>query len=139
MGSTWAAILLVIFFTILRTLGDWTRPAAVAIDCDHFTAGDTAARERCVELRPDDVELMMELGAAYEQVGQQDRAEAMYRRAVSVDPEDGDVRVRLATVLIRRGDITEGRQQARAALAIQPGRSAALDLIRRAEASAGGR
>jgi tetratricopeptide (TPR) repeat protein len=131
-GLAWAAILLVLFFTVIRTLGDWTRPTAAALDCDHFAPGDKTARERCVELRPDDVELMMELGGAYEEAAQWDRAEAMYRRALAIDPEDGDARVRLGGLLLRRGDMTAGRQQGVAALAIQPGRVAAGDLVRRA-------
>lgn len=128
----WSAALLLLFFTVIRTVGERTRPATVALDCDHFTAGDTPALERCLELRPDDVEIMTDLGGAYEQAAQWDRAEAVYRRALAIDAEDGDVRVRLARVLLRRGDAAGARREAAAALAIQPGGAAALDLIRHA-------
>ena len=36
--------------------------------------------------------------------GQTDRAEAVYRQALSVDPKDGDVHVRLGRLLLERGD-----------------------------------
>ena len=128
----WSLALLLIFFTVIRTLGERTRPATVALDCDHFTAGDASALERCLALRPDDVEIMTDLGSAYEQVAQWDRAEAVYRRALTVDADDGDVRVRLGGVLLQRGDAAGARREATAALAVQPGGAAALDLIRRA-------
>jgi len=132
----WSTVLLVLFFAVIRTLGERTRPAAVALDCDHFTAGDMPALERCLELRPDDVQLMTDLGDAYEQAAQWDRAEAVYRRALSIDAEDGDLRVRLGGVLLQRGDAAGARREATAALVVQPGRAAAIDLINRA--SSGG-
>jgi len=132
----WSTVLLVLFFAVIRTLGERTRPAAVALDCDHFAAGDTPALERCLELRPDDVQLMTDLGDAYEQAAQWDRAEAVYRRALSIDAEDGDLRVRLGGVLLQRGDAAGARREATAALVVQPGRAAAIDLINRA--SSGG-
>ena len=131
-----STLLLVLFFAVIRTLGERTRPAAVALDCDHFTAGDMPALERCLELRPDDVQLMTDLGDAYEQAAQWNRAEAVYRRALSIDAEDGDLRVRLGGVLLQRGDAAGARREATAALVVQPGRAAAIDLINRA--SSGG-
>jgi Flp pilus assembly protein TadD len=128
----WSLALLVIFFTVIRTVDERTRPAAVALDCDHFTAGDTSALERCLELHPDDVEIMTDLGGAYEQAAEWDRAEAVYRRALAIDGEDGDVRVRLGRVLLERGDADGARREAMAALTVQPGGAAARDLIRRA-------
>jgi tetratricopeptide (TPR) repeat protein len=134
----WSLALLMIFFTVIRTLGERTRPATPALDCDHFTAGDTPALERCLELRSDDVELMTSLGGIYEAAAQWDRAEAVYRRALSIDPQDGDLRVRLGEVLLHRGDRAGARREAKAALAVQPGGTAVLDLIRRAGVSTAG-
>jgi len=131
----WSLVLLLFFFIVVRTLGERTRPTTVALDCEHFTAGDTPALERCLELRPDDVEIMTDLGRAYEQAAQWDRAEAVYRRALAIDAGDGDVRVRLGSVLLQRGDAAGARREGTAALAIQPGGAGALDLIRRAESA----
>ena len=75
---------------------------------------------------------MTDLGGAYEEAAQWDRAEAVYRRALSIDPEDGDVRVRLGVVLLERGDRAAALREATAALAVQPNRIAALELLRRA-------
>jgi Flp pilus assembly protein TadD len=128
--------LLLIFFTVVRTLGERTRPVEAALDCRHVERHDVTALERCLEVRPRDVEMMADLGAAYEQRGQWDRAESTYRRALGVDAEDGDIRVRLGSILLRRGDAVGALREGVAALAVQPGRAPALDLIGRAEAAA---
>ena len=78
---------------------------------------------------------MADLGAAYERVSQSNRAEELYRRALTLDPEDGDMRVRLAELLLRKGDAEGARREGTVALAVQPGRGAALDVIRRATAA----
>ena len=109
------------------------RPRRRRSIADHVAGHDVPALERCLELRPDDVELMADLGAAYEQAGQWDRAESVYRRALAIDAEDGDIRVRLGNILLRRGDAAGARREAVAALAVQPGRarSARFDRPRR--------
>ena len=81
---------------------------------------------------------MTDLGGAYERLSEWDRAEAVYRRALMIDAEDGDVRVRLGAVLLQRGDAAGARREAMAALAVQPGGTAALELIRRAGGAGGG-
>jgi Flp pilus assembly protein TadD len=86
--------------------------------------------ERCVARHPADVELMSDLGAVYASSGRFVDAEAVYRRLLSVDPGDADVRVRLGRLLVSRGDLAGARVQGEAALAIQPNRQAVLDLIR---------
>ena len=75
---------------------------------------------------------MADLGGVYEQAGQWDRAEAVYRRALAIDAEDGDIRVRLGSVLLRRGDAAGARREAdgRAGRAAGPD-APALDLIGR--------
>jgi Flp pilus assembly protein TadD len=107
------------------------------VDCNHVAAHDVPALERCLELRPDDVELMADLGAALEQAGQWAPAESVYRRALAIDAEDGDIRVRLGHILLKRGDAAGARREAVAALDVQPGRARALELIASADAAAG--
>jgi len=127
----WPAALLLVFVTSLRGLSERAHPAAPLVDCDRLPSGDLATLERCVAMRPSDLDLLTDAGAAYEHAERWDRAEDAYRRAMAIDPQDGDVRVRLGEVLLRRGDVDGARLQAAAAVAVQPGRMAALDLMRR--------
>ena len=130
-----ALLLLLAFALIVPRLGEGTRGGTATLDCSDVAADDVSALERCVELRPGDVELMAALGAAYERSSQSNRAEDVYRRALTFDPEDGDVRVSLAELLLRNGDAAGARREGAAALAVQPGRGPALDVIRRATAA----
>lgn len=54
-----------------------------------------AALERSSVLVPNDVELMADLGAAYEGAGKAREAEAVYTRALAIDPGYADLRFRL--------------------------------------------
>jgi tetratricopeptide (TPR) repeat protein len=85
--------------------------------------------ERCSALVPDDVELLADLGSAYEFAGRHADAETVYRDALRRDPAYADVRVRLATLLLRRGAAADAREQAALALRIQPNRKAVLELL----------
>ncbi|HVH25128.1 MAG TPA: tetratricopeptide repeat protein [Vicinamibacterales bacterium] len=88
--------------------------------------------DRCLTVRPGDVELMAELARAYERADRWDRAESVYRRAIAVDVDDSDIRVRLGHALLRRGDSGGARREAEIAVALQPGRREPLDLMRQA-------
>lgn len=128
---SWCVILLTAFFFV-RTLGERTRPDAAPLDCEHAAATDITAMDRCLTVRPGDVELMAELARAYERADRWDRAESVYRRAIAVDVDDSDMRVRLGQVLLRRGDSGGARREAEIAVALQPGRREPLDLMRQA-------
>ena len=128
----WPLGLLALFLGTFRQAAD---PAGggVSAACESETGvRDTTLLERCLSLDPTDVGLMTELGAAYESAGRVDRAEAFYRRALSVDPHDGDVHVRLGRILLARGDRAGARNEGDAALRWQPGAAAASDLVTRA-------
>jgi cytochrome c-type biogenesis protein CcmH/NrfG len=133
-----ALLLLAIFFTLIRPIGRWLRPAEHVLDCDQTAPRDAAGLERCTVLRPGDVELLVELGSVYESAAQWERAGSVYRRALSIDPEDGDVHVRLARVLLRTGDAAGAHREGATALSFQPGNAAALDIIRLATVAGGG-
>lgn len=95
-----------------------------------LTGPDALAQlERCRSAVPDDVELIADLGSAYEAVGRIADAEAAYRQVVALDPDDADVRVRLARLLISRGDTRAAAEHAAAALRVQPNRQAVTQLI----------
>jgi cytochrome c-type biogenesis protein CcmH/NrfG len=128
--------LLALFALAIRGLPERTRQTVPVADCE-TTARDRSQvgrLERCLAQHPDDVELMSDLGDAYDDAGKRDRAESVYRRALDIDPDDGDVHVRLGGVLLRRGDAAGAGREGAAALKMQPGSLAALELIRRAAA-----
>lgn len=87
--------------------------------------------ERCYAIDSDDIELILDLGQRYESAGRWEDAERVYRRAAAADPSDGDVRGRLAYVLLQRGDTERSRRESEAALGIQPGRPVAPQLVER--------
>jgi Flp pilus assembly protein TadD len=102
------------------TLPDATATAAPTV---------VARLERCTALYPTDVELMAGLGAAYEAAGDTARAERIDGRVLAMAPDYADVRVRLARLLLRRGDVAGARREAHEALRVQPNRQSVLDLI----------
>jgi Flp pilus assembly protein TadD len=59
--------------------------------------------QRAVTLRPDDPVVHDLLGLALAPQGKLDEAEAQFRRALEIDPTDGEVRGHLAAVLRLRG------------------------------------
>lgn len=89
----------------------------------------TGILERCAALYPRDVELLADLGAQYERIGQTTQAEAIYEKALLIDPEYAELRLRLGRLLLQRGARAEARDQAARALRVQPNRQALLDLL----------
>ena len=85
--------------------------------------------EQCSRLLPDDAELLADLGDRYGHSGQFQEAEASYQRALAIDPDYAEVRLRLATLMLRRGAVSGARQQADTALQVQPNRRALSDLV----------
>src|SRR5260221_12852102 len=60
-----------------------------------------ATLERCSALYPTDVELLSDLAAQYES-SEPARSEAILHRALVIDPDDADLRLRLGRLLLRR-------------------------------------
>ena len=112
------------------TLAD-TPPAAARPDV-------VAAFERCSSLYPDDTQLLADLGALYEATGAPQRAETQYQRALQLDPDFADLRLRLGRLLLRRGAAADARREAVAALIVQPNRQSLLDLRHDADVSLAG-
>lgn len=99
--------------------------------CELDPPREAPALEACLALLPRDVELMLDLGALYEAGGQVDKAEALYRQAIAIDPKDGDVRVRLARVRLTRGDLASATREAEVSLRLQPNNARARALLER--------
>ena len=89
----------------------------------------TGILERCTAVYPRDVELLADLGAQYERTGQTNQAETIYGKALLIDPEYAELRLRLGRLLLQRGARAEARDQAARALRVQPNRQALLDLL----------
>src|SRR5205814_1958586 len=115
-----------------RALSD----AGASLECELPPRDDIQVLERCLTLQPMDIELMLDLGSAYEAAGRWDDAERVYLRAVDVDRLDGDVHLRLARLLLRRGEGAAARAEGEAALVTLPGNAAAREVIERASRAA---
>jgi len=117
-------------------------PGASAGEC--LTAGsadfmdaDLSLLERCTALYPGDVELLAELGTASERVDPLG-AETTYRKALDLDPDYADLRLRLARLLLRRGAPADAVREAEEALRVQPNREVLLELLAEARLAAAG-
>lgn len=91
-------MLLLLFVAAARIMPGLTRPAVPGDDCGRLTATDVVAMERCLRQRPDDIELMIDLANQYRAGGQLERAAEALRRAIAVDPNDGELRRRLGAL-----------------------------------------
>jgi len=130
-GALVALFRLALPVSLPESSGDGAREECLTLpDASTIAAPTLVARlERCAALYPADVELMADLGAAYEAAGDATRAERVDGRVLTMAPDYADVRVRLARLLLRRGDIAGAQRHARAALRVQPNRKAIIDLI----------
>lgn len=128
------AVLLTAFVVTARGgLRGANRTDASTFECELTPPREADGLERCLALNPGDIELMLDLGSVYEAQGRADRAEAIYRLAVSVDPKDADLHVRLGVVLLHRGDQAEAAREGHTALQLQPRSSRALALLEHAD------
>ena len=134
----WPLAMLTIFVATFRRSAPESVPDGAAAPCDQHVAShsaDAVARlDRCLALDPSDVESMIELGDVFMAVARAERAEALYRRALEVEPRDARVHVRLGRLLLARGDSDGARREAEAALQSHVGNGAALRLVAEARA-----
>jgi len=100
-------ILLVVLMSllVLGACGDPTR--------GHLKAGNGFASagqyaeaveeyEAALELDPDNVDVMTNLGVAYYQLGQPSMAIDIYNKAIAIAPEDADIRSNLAAAYVQQ-------------------------------------
>lgn len=143
----WPAKASAIVLPVVAVAGFWTvlpfsfpRPLALASAEDCIALGDTGGPhkalhrlEQCSALDPGDVELLTDLGEAYERDGVPLQAEAAYRRALALWPAEADVRLRLARLLLARGEAGEAAAHVTEALRVQPNRRALIELLAEAQ------
>ena len=112
------------------------RPSSGVSKEDCLVLGERAAAgapplsliERCSALYPKDVELLADLGRAYER-DDPARAERAYTEALAIDPAYADLRLQLARLLLRRGDASGAVREAEAALRVQPNRQVIVQFL----------
>jgi tetratricopeptide (TPR) repeat protein len=137
---TWPLVLLIVFGVAFQgaarsaVTGRDLSQAGASLECESPPKDDLGVLERCLTLEPTDIELMLDLGSDYEAAGRWDEAERLYRRALEVDRLDGELHLRLARLLMRRGDVAAARAEGEAALASLPGNADAREMIERASA-----
>ena len=58
--------------------------------------------EKVLELEPDNVDVMSNLGATYYRLGKLDKAIEIYTKAIAIAPEDADIRSNLAAAYVQK-------------------------------------
>jgi Flp pilus assembly protein TadD len=85
----------------------------------HFAESESCSRE-ALRLRPDDVDILNELGVALWRQGRFAEAEAICQRACEIDPNDFRVLTNLGLALHSQGKVTEAGESYRRALENKP-------------------
>lgn len=85
----------------------------------YFAESESYSRE-ALRLRPDDVDVLNELGVALWRQGRSAEAEAIYHRACQIEPSDFRILTNLGLALHSQGRIDDAGTSYRKALEIQP-------------------
>lgn len=96
---------------------------------------DLPLLERCANTMSRDAELAADLGVAYAATGRDADAERAYLRALDIDPDFGDVHLKLAEQLLKQGGAAAAQSHVEAALKIQPNRREARELLAKVTAA----
>ena len=124
----YALVAVAAFVLVNRSTGTGNAASADALRCEREPPRDVPGLEACRARAPFDVELLLDLGAAYDTAGRSADAQSLYRRAAEIDPRDGSVWLRLAESLQRSGDAEGARRAAATAIALRPNDPLALRL-----------
>jgi tetratricopeptide (TPR) repeat protein len=96
------------------------RDQAIRLSLDgRFAESETLSRE-ALKLRPDDVDILNELGVAIWRQGRPAEAEAIYRRACQIEPDDFRVLTNLGLAIYQLGRLDEAGELYKRALEIRP-------------------
>ena len=128
----WPLLLIVAFVASFRYLQSAAAGSHSAVDCVAVADLDARALEECLAADAIDVELVAEAASRAATAGDTARAASLYRRALSLDPHDGELHRRLGELLLASGDRQQARREAEAAVAAEPGNPAAEALLQRA-------
>ena len=72
------------------------------------------------KVRPKDVKVLVNLGVALDNLSRADEAQAYYKQAITISPQDSLASCRLATSLYAQGKFSESMTLLRALIAKQP-------------------
>jgi tetratricopeptide (TPR) repeat protein len=102
---------------LLAACGGETEPTEVPVSVEeHFKKGNEFAQsgdfesaiveyEAALELEPDNVSALTNLGVAYYSTGDLDGAIAQYNKAIEIAPEDADIYSNLAAAYVQKGQL----------------------------------
>jgi protein O-mannosyl-transferase len=76
--------------------------------------------QRALEIQPNNVEAIVNLGLAYSQIGRLNEAMAEYRRALELEPNNAETHDKLGGILLRQGQLNEAIGCFQKALELQP-------------------
>lgn len=95
---------------------------AVAYERIPDPAGALSAYERCVEVAPDDLDLLLFLGRAYNAAERGAAARRVLEKALAIDPAYPDVHLLMGVRDFADGDVTSARNRFETFLALVPAR-----------------
>ena len=100
----------------------------------HRDADAAALYEDCIAISPNDAGMYVQLGVAYQRLGDRNRAELSFAKAIELGPDDPLAWSNYASLDAASGAYTTARKKWQRALAIDPGFAPALDGLRKLEA-----
>ncbi len=97
----------------------WTIIGRSHLELGHFD-DSIKAYESVLALRPDRIDVNLDLGNAYAQQGEPDRALAQFRRAMELAPEDARAQYNAGVMLLQADQVTAAIEAMEAALVLRP-------------------
>jgi cytochrome c-type biogenesis protein CcmH/NrfG len=118
-----AALVLLVLFGVVALRRPISKPddRSTVEQCEVVRSSDIGVLEQCLALQPDNIEVMLDLGEAYERGARLADSEAVYRRALTIDAGDAELHQRLAGILLLRGDRAAARHASERFAEIRPG------------------
>jgi len=105
---------------VSHDLATWYRDQAILLSLDGRFAESEACSREALSIRPDDVDVLNELGVAVWRLGRPTEAEEIYLQACRIKPDDFRVLTNLGLALYNQGRIDEAGNCYRRAIQIQP-------------------
>jgi cytochrome c-type biogenesis protein CcmH/NrfG len=120
-----AAVVLLALFAVVALRRPTSKPddRSNIWRCETERSSDIGVLEHCLALQPDNIEVMLDLGDAYRRTARLADSEAVYRRALAIDPRDAELHQRLSDVLLLQGNRAAALLEAERVAEIRPGQA----------------